>query len=106
MNIGLVGAGRIGTFHARSLADDPRVSELRITDVDPARAQSLATGLGAETSADAEELAKWADALVIATATDAHAELRTGSARRAPNVLRETDIVGSDCYRPCACRGR
>ena len=75
MKIGLAGAGRIGTFHARSLADDPRVSQLRITDMDPARAQSLAASLGAETSADAEELAKWADALVIATATDAHAEL-------------------------------
>ena len=75
MKVGLVGAGRIGTFHAGTLVNDRRVSDLRITDADPARAELLASSLGAAVSPDAESLVAWADALVIAATTDAHASL-------------------------------
>lgn len=75
MKVGLLGAGRIGDFHARTLASNSQVSCLRIMDVDAARAESLAGSVGASTAAGAAELADWADALVIATATDTHAEL-------------------------------
>ncbi|MCH9010384.1 MAG: Gfo/Idh/MocA family oxidoreductase, partial [Chloroflexi bacterium] len=73
--MGLLGAGRIGAFHAKTLASNSRVSSLRIMDVDAARAQSLADDLGASTASTAAELSDWADALVIATATDTHADL-------------------------------
>ncbi|MCH7625331.1 MAG: Gfo/Idh/MocA family oxidoreductase [Chloroflexi bacterium] len=75
MKVGLLGAGRIGAFHAKTLASNSRVSSLRIMDVDAARAQSLADDLGASTASTAAELSDWADALVIATATDTHADL-------------------------------
>lgn len=75
MKVGLLGAGRIGGFHARTLACNSRVSSLRIMDVDAARAQSLAGSVGADTASNAAELSDWADALVIATATNTHADL-------------------------------
>lgn len=75
MKIGLIGAGRIGAFHARTLASSPRVASLRIADADAARAESLAAAVGAETAPDAADLAGWADALVIAAATHTHADL-------------------------------
>lgn len=75
MKIGLAGAGRIGRFHGRTLADHPAVSALRVMDVDAGRAASLAADVGAETAPDAAALVEWADALVIAASTDAHAGL-------------------------------
>ncbi len=90
MNIGLVGAGRIGKFHAQTLATDQRVDELRINDIDPARAESLASatkGVGAPvgTMSDPDALADWADALVIASSTDSHAEMiYLGAEKRIP----------------------
>ena len=45
MKIGLIGAGRIGTFHAEALAGSPEVDSLCIADVDVARARSLLSRL-------------------------------------------------------------
>jgi myo-inositol 2-dehydrogenase/D-chiro-inositol 1-dehydrogenase len=76
LRIGILGAGRIGAFHARALAADPLVSELTITDTDQRRAERLADELRARHAASAQELvAAGVDALVIATATPAHAPL-------------------------------
>ena len=75
MKVGLLGVGRIGSFHARTLASYPAVTSERIGDADPERARSVAADVGATTVADVRALVAWADALVIATATDTHAEL-------------------------------
>lgn len=75
MKIGVAGAGRMGAFHAGVLAAHPDVEAVRIFDVDSARAESLAADIRATTAPSAAELARWADALVIAAATDAHAGL-------------------------------
>ena len=56
MKVGLLGAGRIGAFHAKTLASISRVSSLRIMDVDAPRAQLLADDLGASTASTAAEL--------------------------------------------------
>ena len=76
MHIGLVGAGRIGTFHAHTLRADARVERLTITDIDPSRATALAQELHARHAATLPDLIEAGiDALVIAAATPAHAEL-------------------------------
>ena len=93
MKIGLIGAGRIGTFHARTLASDAEVTSLRIADTDAARARSLADEVGADIAAGAFELASWADAIVIATATDTHAELIALGARAGVPVFCEKPIA-------------
>jgi myo-inositol 2-dehydrogenase/D-chiro-inositol 1-dehydrogenase len=75
LKIGLIGAGRIGTFHAQTLSSAPGVKSLWIMDADPARAKSVAAAVGAHTAPDAAALARKVDALVIATAADSHADM-------------------------------
>ena len=85
MKVGLIGAGRIGAFHAKTLATSSRVAKLRITDVAQSRADELASEVGAEVASSSEDLVRWADAIVIATATDTHAEMiRMGAEAKIP----------------------
>ncbi len=46
MRVGLLGAGRIGVFHATVLAEDHRVEEVVVGDVDAKRAAALAERIG------------------------------------------------------------
>jgi myo-inositol 2-dehydrogenase/D-chiro-inositol 1-dehydrogenase len=76
MHVGLVGAGRIGRYHARALTASPLVSAVTITDADPARAERAAVEVGARCAPSAEALVQdGVDALMIAAATPAHAPL-------------------------------
>ncbi|GAB3478388.1 Gfo/Idh/MocA family oxidoreductase [Amycolatopsis cihanbeyliensis] len=76
MRIGLIGAGRIGQVHARSLAADPRVGELAVTDLSPAHASAVAGQVGGRALPTVAELLDSApDAVVVAAPTDTHAEL-------------------------------
>src|SRR4051812_41761126 len=76
LHVGLVGVGRIGIFHGRTLRALEGVGSLTVTDADPARAREVAGELGAETAETPEALVEaGVDALVIATATAGHAPL-------------------------------
>jgi myo-inositol 2-dehydrogenase / D-chiro-inositol 1-dehydrogenase len=82
LQVGLVGAGRIGTLHARTLAAHPRVDGLSVSDPDAERAASVAATAGAAHAESPEALLEWgAEALVIAAATPAHAPLIRLAAR-------------------------
>lgn len=73
--LGLVGVGRIGAFHARTLRDLPDV-EVVVADVQSGRAEELAAALGLRWAPDIESLLRAdLDALVVATSTGSHAEL-------------------------------
>jgi myo-inositol 2-dehydrogenase/D-chiro-inositol 1-dehydrogenase len=75
MRIGVVGVGRIGAEHARTLQDHPDV-EVVVTDTDPARAEQVADKLGVASVGSFEELlGAGLSGLVIAAATKAHPEL-------------------------------
>ncbi|GIH99002.1 Gfo/Idh/MocA family protein [Planobispora takensis] len=72
MRVGLLGLGRIGAFHAMTLAAHPRVDELVVADEDGERAAEVAAGLGEKAGVgDPFE----AEALVVATPTATHAGL-------------------------------
>ncbi|HKA51455.1 MAG TPA: Gfo/Idh/MocA family oxidoreductase [Candidatus Dormibacteraeota bacterium] len=76
MQIGLLGAGRIGAFHARALAHNALVDGLSIADADVSRAATLAGELNARCQPTPEDVvAEGVDALVIAAPTPAHAAL-------------------------------
>jgi myo-inositol 2-dehydrogenase/D-chiro-inositol 1-dehydrogenase len=76
MRLGLIGLGRIGSFHAQTLTDLPEVDSLVVTDAVPALAAEVAGRLGAEAAATPEALlAAGVDGVVVAAATDAHPEL-------------------------------
>lgn len=76
LHIGLVGTGRIGALHARTLAANPAVSTLTIVDADRERASRVAEQVHARQAESAQALVtSGVDALVIAAATPAHADL-------------------------------
>lgn len=77
MRVTLVGAGRIGSLHARLLAATPGVDELVVVDADHARARQVAAPIGARAVDDVEAAIRGSDAVVIAAATTAHADLIT-----------------------------
>ena len=76
LHVGVVGVGRIGAFHAQTLADLPGVARLTLADAEPSRAERVAADVGAEAVETAEALLDaGVDALVIATSTTGHAPL-------------------------------
>ena len=75
MRVGLLGAGRIGAWHARFLGGHPLVGDLLIGDADPRRAEALAGPLGARADTPDTVLGAGLDAVVIATPTSTHADL-------------------------------
>ncbi|MFF7144338.1 Gfo/Idh/MocA family protein [Streptomyces nodosus] len=94
MRIGLIGAGRIGTFHAATLSRHREVGSLIVTDVDPARARGLADRLGETAAPGVEEIFTWGvDAVVITAATVAHADLIGRAARSGLPVFCEKPIA-------------
>lgn len=102
MRIGLIGTGRIGTFHSAALVGHPGVDSLVVADVDAARAADLAARVGAEAAPSVDALfagtaggsaASGVDALVITAATAAHAELIGTAARAGLPVFCEKPIA-------------
>ena len=82
LHLGVVGVGRIGLFHARTLLEFDGVAALTIADADAARAKQVAAELGAHAAETPEALVKaGVDALVIAASTPGHAPLLALAAR-------------------------
>jgi myo-inositol 2-dehydrogenase/D-chiro-inositol 1-dehydrogenase len=76
MRVGLIGLGRIGAFHARTLAGLPAVGSLVVTDADSAVTAAVAARVGAEAVDSPEKLlASGVDGVLVAAATDAHPAL-------------------------------
>ncbi|KUM78435.1 Gfo/Idh/MocA family protein [Streptomyces curacoi] len=94
MRIGVIGTGRLGTIHANTLSRHRDVGSLILTDTDPKRAQELALRLGETAAPGVDEIFKWGvDAVVITTATSAHAELIGRAARSGLPVFCEKPIA-------------
>jgi myo-inositol 2-dehydrogenase/D-chiro-inositol 1-dehydrogenase len=76
MRLGLIGLGRIGAFHATTLAGLPNVDSLVVFDPVPAAVQATVERLGVEAADSPERLLEaGVDGVVIAAATDVHPEL-------------------------------
>lgn len=76
MRLGLIGLGRIGAFHAQTLAGLDAVDSLVVTDAVPALTKEVAERVGAEpVGSVAELLAAGVDGVLVAAATDTHPEL-------------------------------
>jgi myo-inositol 2-dehydrogenase/D-chiro-inositol 1-dehydrogenase len=82
LRVGVIGAGRIGSFHVRTLAALPGVASVAVCDADAARTRRIGDELGVTVAATPDALiAGGIDALVIATSTPAHAPLLRLAAR-------------------------
>ena len=76
LHVGLIGTGRIGALHARTLKGSALVSRLTVVDADSRRAAAVAAEVSASQAESPEALlSQRVDAVVIAAATPAHAEL-------------------------------
>ena len=90
----LIGAGFIGTAHARNLAAHPGIDFAVVSDINPARAGELAGRYGAEVAADVDQVfgAGDIDAVLIASSTDTHAEYLQRAAAAGKAVFCEKPI--------------
>ena len=97
MRIGLIGLGRIGAFHADTLAALDRVDELVVTDPVGAAVDAVVARIGKATAGHSPEavLDAGVDGVVIAAATDAHAELLLASAGRGIPTFCEKPMAGT-----------
>jgi myo-inositol 2-dehydrogenase/D-chiro-inositol 1-dehydrogenase len=96
LRFGLIGAGRIGTFHATTLARRLPEAELVVV-ADPAEqaAVRLADSLGAEATADPQVLLDdpRVEAVAITCASSAHADLVVAAARAGKAVFVEKPMA-------------
>ena len=76
LHVGVIGVGRIGVFHAETLAGLRDVAQVTVADVDRGRAREVASRLGVAVLETPEALfASGIDAVVVAAPTPAHAPL-------------------------------
>jgi myo-inositol 2-dehydrogenase / D-chiro-inositol 1-dehydrogenase len=75
VRVGVIGVGRMGLVHAGTLTDLPTASSVLVWDVDDELAHRVGSELNVEVAASLEELFGGVDAVVIAAASSAHAEL-------------------------------
>lgn len=97
LNIALIGAGRIGSFHAESIARRiPDANLIAVADPAPGAARRLADSLGCET-AHTDPAALWADpavdAVLIATPARFHTPLAEAAAHAGKHVFCEKPMA-------------
>lgn len=97
MRIGLIGLGRIGAFHADTLAALDRVDQLVVTDPVAAAVDGVTSRIAKATAVDSPQalLDSGIDGVVIAAATSAHAELLLAAVERGVPTFCEKPIAGS-----------
>jgi len=99
INVGIIGAGRIGKVHAETLAYRlPQATPAVITDVNREAAQSLATQLGIpKVAASAAEIFgdPAIDAVLICSSTDTHAELVVQAAEAGKHIFCEKPFMNT-----------
>ncbi|NGO70864.1 Gfo/Idh/MocA family protein [Streptomyces boncukensis] len=94
MRIGIMGLGRIGAFHAETLAGLDEVESLVVTDPVAAATAAAAERFGAQ-AVDSPEavLSAGVDGVVIAAATDAHPELIRAAVKAGLPVFCEKPVA-------------
>jgi len=97
LNVGLIGAGRIGRIHAGNLANRiPNARLVAVADIDLEAAKSLTAELNIETAvSDYAQLLEHGDlqAVVISSATDTHAQIIMEAAAAGKHIFCEKPLA-------------
>ncbi len=93
LNIGLLGAGRIGIVHARAITAHPASRLVAVSDIVEENAAKLATEHGAEARSSQAIISDPAiDAVLVATSTDTHSDLIEAATAAGKAVLCEKPV--------------
>jgi predicted dehydrogenase len=95
LKIGIVGAGRLGTYHARCLKSIPDAELIGIHDQDISRAQSLAQETGSQSFAQYSQLIMEVDAIIVVTDTQSHYDLSMEAVQRGRHLFVEKPITAT-----------
>ncbi|NOZ29781.1 MAG: Gfo/Idh/MocA family oxidoreductase [Chloroflexi bacterium] len=95
LNVGVLGAGTMGTLHAHHLCQIPNVRLVGVTALPANEADALASSLGIQRYDSSEALLAdpAIDAVVIATPTPTHAELIMAAARAGKHIFCEKPLA-------------
>ncbi len=95
LNVGVIGAGTMGSFHAQLLQQIPEVQLVGVTAAPPSEADALAARLGIRRYDTVDQLL--ADptlaAVVIATPTPTHGDLVVRAARQGKHIFCEKPLA-------------
>ena len=96
LRFGVVGAGKLGGFHTRTLSKMPEVELVGVSDPDLLRSQMLAWKYNCVAYKTVEELLSQVDALVVAAPTEYHAEIGIKALTVGVHVLMEKPLTNSE----------
>jgi predicted dehydrogenase len=96
VRVGVIGAGVMGSNHARVLAELPGIKLVGVADPDRKRREQVARSLGCASFPDAAALiGRGVDAVTIAAPTHFHREIAIDCANRGIHVLVEKPIAST-----------
>jgi len=95
VRLGIVGAGIMGTSHARVVRTIPEARVTAVVDPDADKAQRLAAHIGAGYATTASELPGQVDAAIIAAPTEAHADIALTLLENGIDLLIEKPVTST-----------
>ena len=96
MRFGVIGAGKLGGFHARTLSKMPEVELVGVSDPNLIRAQMLAWRYNCVAYKSHRDMFNQVDALVVAAPTEYHAEIGIETLEAGIHVLMEKPLANSE----------
>ncbi len=93
LKIGVVGAGRMGTLHARVLSEMPEVELVGVADVNGDAAEAVAAKYGCRVWTDSADMIADVDAAVLAVPTVSHVEIARPFVSAGKSVLIEKPLT-------------
>ncbi|HAH31603.1 MAG TPA: UDP-N-acetyl-D-glucosamine dehydrogenase [Elusimicrobia bacterium] len=96
MRFGVIGAGKLGGFHTRTLSKMPEVELIGVSDPNLMRAQTLAWRYNCVAYKDYLDMFGQVDALVLAAPTEFHAEIGIKALEAGLHVLIEKPLANSE----------